>query len=88
MTTGKGKVKVKLFLCLINEAPHHEDMVEWRYSSTIFDLGPRWKWMVSFKSRSLHSQYLLDRRLAEPQSRSGRCGEESCREIEHGQLST
>jgi hypothetical protein len=32
--------KVKLPLCLINEASRHEDVEgEWRYSSTILDLG-------------------------------------------------
>jgi hypothetical protein len=34
-------IKVKLFLCLINEAPCDEDLWEWRYSSTILDLSTR-----------------------------------------------
>jgi hypothetical protein len=27
---------------------------EWRYSSTIHDLGIRWRWMVSFKPRTIY----------------------------------
>jgi hypothetical protein len=47
----------------------------------ILDLGTRWKWVVSFTPRLLYFQgkspwYPLDRRLGEPQSRSGRGGEE------------
>jgi hypothetical protein len=46
----------------------------------ILDLGTRWRWVVSFTSRPLNSQGKspwnpLDRRLGEPQSRSGRGGE-------------
>jgi hypothetical protein len=29
-------------------------MAEWRYSSTILDLGTRWKRVVSFKPRPLY----------------------------------
>jgi hypothetical protein len=41
---------------------------KWRYSSTILDLGTRWRWVVSFTSRSLYHRgnspwYPLDRRL-------------------------
>jgi hypothetical protein len=35
--------KVKLPLCLTSYALFHKDMREWRYSSTILDLGTRWK---------------------------------------------
>jgi hypothetical protein len=54
---------------------------ERRYSSSILDLGTRWRRMVGFTPRPLYSRgnflrYPLDRRLVEPQSRSGRCGEE------------
>jgi hypothetical protein len=54
-------------------------MGEWRYSSTILDLGTTWR--VSFTPRSLYlrgnrPRYPLDRRLGGPQSRYGRCGEE------------
>jgi hypothetical protein len=47
----------------------------------ILDLGTRWRWVVSFTPRPLYPQgksprYPLDRRLGEPQSRSGRGGEE------------
>jgi hypothetical protein len=47
----------------------------------ILELGTRWRRVVSFKPRQLYPQrkstwYPLDRRLGEPQSRSGRGGEE------------
>jgi hypothetical protein len=53
-------------------------MGEWRYSSTILDLSTKWRWVVSFTPRPLYPrgnrpQYPLNRRLGEPQSRSGRC---------------
>jgi hypothetical protein len=56
-------------------------MGEWRYSSTILDLGTRWMWVVSFTPRPLDPRekspwYPLDRTLGRPQSRSGRCEEE------------
>jgi hypothetical protein len=43
----------------------------------ILDLGTRWRWVVSFTPRPLYPQgkshwYPLDRKLGEPQSRSGR----------------
>jgi hypothetical protein len=46
---------------------------------SFFDLGTRWRWVVSFAPRPLYPQgkspwYPLDRRLSGPQSRSGRCG--------------
>jgi len=45
------------------------------------DLGNRWGWEVSFTPRLFYSHgknpwYPLDRRLGEPQSRSGRGGED------------
>jgi hypothetical protein len=45
------------------------------------DLCTRWRWVVSFTPRPLYSQgnspwYPLDRRLGEPQSRSGHNGKE------------
>jgi hypothetical protein len=48
---------------------------------SFFDLGTRWRWMVSFTPRPLYLQgrsprYPLDRRLGGPQSRSGHGGEE------------
>jgi hypothetical protein len=55
-------------------------MGEWRYSSTVLDLGIRLRGMVSFTPRPLYlrrsPQYPLERRLGGPQGRSGRCGEE------------
>jgi hypothetical protein len=48
----------------------------------IFDLGTRWRWVVSFTTRPLYPQgkrpwYPLDRRLGGSQSRSGCGGEEN-----------
>jgi hypothetical protein len=56
-------------------------MKEWRYSSTILDLGTRWSWVVSFTPRPLYPRtnrpwYPLERRLGGPQSQSGCYGEE------------
>jgi hypothetical protein len=56
-------------------------MGERKYSSTILDLEIKWKWSVSFtppplSPRGKSTRYQLDRRLGEPQSRSGRCGVE------------
>jgi hypothetical protein len=43
------KVNVKLSLYLINYALCHEGILgKWRYSSTILDLGTRWKAVYSF----------------------------------------
>jgi hypothetical protein len=49
-------------------------MGEWRYNSTILDLGTRWLWMVSFTHRPLYSRrktslYPLDRKLGGPHNR-------------------
>jgi hypothetical protein len=70
--------KVKLSLCL---AKHHamKTYGEWRYSSTHFDLGTRWRWAVSITLRPLCPQgknpwYPMDRRLGGHQSRSGHNG--------------
>jgi hypothetical protein len=54
-------------------------MGEWRYSSTIFNFGTRWRRVVSFIDRKLYSlmkshQYPLDTRLAGPQNPLGLCG--------------
>jgi hypothetical protein len=56
-------------------------MGEWKYSSTILDLGTRCRWVFSFTLRLLYPRgsrprYPLARRLGGPQSRSGRRGEE------------
>jgi hypothetical protein len=53
----------------------------WRHNSIILVLGTRRRWVVSLMPRPLYPRgncprYLLDRRLGEPQSRSGRYGEE------------
>jgi hypothetical protein len=76
------KIKeVKLSKCLINYALCYEDILEWMYSSTILDLGTKWRWVVSFTSRPHYSrrkipQHPLDRMVGGPQVRSGRCGEQ------------
>jgi len=46
----------------------------------IFNFGTRWRWLVSFMPRLLYprakrSRHRLDRRLGDPQSLCGRCGE-------------
>jgi hypothetical protein len=48
----------------------------------LFDICTRWRWIFSFTPRSLYARgnrlrYTLYRRLGGPQSRSGRCGEET-----------
>jgi hypothetical protein len=59
---------------------------------SFFDLGSRWRWVVSFTPRPLYPQgkspwYPSDRRLSGSQSRSGRDEEEkksfhfTCREL-------
>jgi hypothetical protein len=77
---GKGKV-----VPVLSQALCHKDMGEWRYSSTILDLGTRWRWVVSFTPRPLYSRYSLDGRLGGRQSPSGRYGrEKDCRESNSG----
>jgi hypothetical protein len=49
-------------------------MGEWRYSSTILDLGTRSRRVVSLTNRGKSSRYPLDRKLAGPQNWSRRCG--------------
>jgi hypothetical protein len=56
-------------------------MGECRYSSTILDIGTRWRWVVSlisglFTPKKIAPRYPLDIFLGGPQSRSGRCGAE------------
>jgi hypothetical protein len=52
-------------------------MREWRYSSTILDLGIRWRRLVNIAPRQFTPPHPLDRRLGGPQSRSGCRGEKS-----------
>jgi hypothetical protein len=76
----KGR-KIKLSLCLTK---HHAMKAYWGvevYLHTFFDLGTRWRRVVSFTPQPLYPQgksplYPLDRRLGGPQSRSGRGGED------------
>jgi hypothetical protein len=56
-------------------------MGEWKYNSTILELGTSWSSVGRFTPRSLYSQgkyagSLLDWRLVGSQSRSGRCTED------------
>jgi hypothetical protein len=68
-------------LCALTE--HHVMNVYWGvevYLHSFFNLGTRWRWVVSFTPRPLYPQgkspwYPLNR-LEGPQSRSGREGEE------------
>jgi hypothetical protein len=53
---------------------------EWSYGCTIFDLGSRWRWVISLTPRPLYlqeisSRYPLDRQSL-PQSPSRLCGED------------
>jgi hypothetical protein len=59
---------------------------EWRYSSTILDLGTVWRRVVSFTPRQLYPRgnrqhSPLDTRLGGPYSRSGCWGEEKYQDI-------
>jgi hypothetical protein len=68
------KLKVKLSLCVIK---HHamKTYGEWSYSSTILDLGTRWRRAVSFTPHPLYSRGRAPYThwLGESQNRSGRC---------------
>jgi hypothetical protein len=68
------KSKVVLVLNLLSTMPRR--MGDWRYSSTIRELGTRWRYLVNFTPRPRyphrnHPQYQLYRRLGGPQSWSG-----------------
>jgi hypothetical protein len=67
-----GKVKVKLSLCLTNQALRHEG-VWWSgcIGPHFLDLGTSWRLVVSFTRRGKSPRYPLDMRLGGPQSRSG-----------------
>jgi len=68
---------------LLNEAPHHGDVLgDECIASRILNLGPRWRWVVSFTPRPLSRRKRspwnpLVKRLGWPQNRSG-CGCELC----------
>jgi hypothetical protein len=69
--------EVKLSLCFFFSTVHHAMKAYWRsrgIAPCILDFGIRWRWGVSFTSRSLYPQgkstcYLLYRKLGGPQSR-------------------
>jgi hypothetical protein len=73
---------VKLFLCSTIYALRHEGIwVSGCREPQFLDLGTSWRWAVRITTRPLcprgkSPRYPLDRRLGEPQSRSGRCCEE------------
>jgi hypothetical protein len=75
------KVKMKLSLCF-NWASSHEGVLgSGGIAPRILNLGTGWRWVVSFTLQPLYFRgkspwYLLDRRLAGPQSRSGHGDEE------------
>jgi hypothetical protein len=90
----KGK-KVKLFLCLTNQALRHEGVWGSRYIDPHFlDRGTSWRWVVSFTPRPPYPRgkshrYPLDRRwLGGPQSRSERHGEEKILDLTESRTST
>jgi hypothetical protein len=69
VSADSGIKKVKLSLCLIKHM-QWRCMGEWRYSSTILDLGTRWRWVVSFTTQPLCLWYLLGRILSGPHNYS------------------
>jgi hypothetical protein len=81
--------KVKMSLCLIKE--HHEEVLgSGSITPRILNLGIRWRWVVSFTPRPLYPLGKscwcpLNRRMGEPQSRSGCCGDKkktcNCRDL-------
>jgi hypothetical protein len=51
-------------------------MEEWRYRSTILDLGPGWRLVFNFTLLPFYPLGNTHRRLSGPQSRARRYGEE------------
>jgi hypothetical protein len=51
-------------------------MGKWSDTSTVLGVCIRWRLMASFTLQPLYNQYILDKRLGAPQSRSGRFREE------------
>jgi hypothetical protein len=74
--------KVKLSLSLNK---HHSMIMYW-WSEGILNLGTRWRWVVSFTPQQLYPRYLLDRKLGELSSRSGRDGEKISHHFSHREL--
>jgi hypothetical protein len=77
----KGKVHVKLILCLTKHRSMKPYWAESRHTSHTLGPGTRWRWVVSLTPRPLYPQgkstcYPLNRRVSGGQSRSGRGGEE------------
>jgi hypothetical protein len=75
----QNSVRVMLLLYLSTKPWKYTE--KWRHSSTILDLGTRWRWVVSFTllppySRWMNRRYLLSRRLGGLESRSWSFGEE------------
>jgi hypothetical protein len=81
---GVVKAKIKLSLCLSNQALRQKCVWESEcIDSRFLALGTSWRWVVSFTPQSLHPRrkippprtYPLDGRLGGPQNLSGRYGE-------------
>jgi len=73
-----SRVCVCLFPCLTK---YHAMKTYYRNKSTVLriNLDTRWRWVITFMprppySRSKDPQYHMDRRMGEPDSRSGRSG--------------
>jgi len=80
---GKGEV-----FPVLNYEPRHEDVLRsGGIAPRVLDFGTRWRWVVSFTPRPLYLReclrYSLDRRLGEPESRSGKIPS-LCRESNPG----
>jgi hypothetical protein len=79
---GVELYKVKLYLCLTNQALRHEDVSgSGCIDPHILDLITSYSWVVSFMPRALYPREKnprqpLDWRLRGPQYRSGRRGKE------------
>jgi hypothetical protein len=68
--------KVKLSVCLINYAQHHEDAQGSGGIGPTFLISTLDGHVVSFTPRPIYPPYPLDRKLCGPQSQYGCCGEE------------
>jgi len=70
--------------CVLNKAPHHEEVLGGGGITPCINLNIRFWWVVSFMPQPLYPwgkdpppPYPLDRRLGGPQSQSGHGGRES-----------
>jgi hypothetical protein len=77
----RSKVKLSQCFSWLGTTPWRRIGEVELYLHSLFDLGTRWRWVVSFTPRPLYPQgkspwYPLYRRLGGPQSRSGHDGKE------------